>query len=267
MCAPWLVSLTAVATTVFTDGACLGNPGPGGWAWAVPDGPFASGPDERTTNQRMEIRAALEAATSLEGPLEIVSDSTYVVNCFRDRWWEGWVERGWVNKAKKPVANQDLWKPLIEEYRSSPGRLTFRWVKGHSNDPMNDLVDRLAVDAARTQAGRSGTGRPDDDVKRSHRVVVTGSGEVPTAKLVEVLAAKRQLHPDLVVLTGEAWGADAATQAGVPHTMVPSPVRSWPGLRADEAVVVWDGDDAAIGKLVRSLQDHLGEEDVWVLHP
>ena len=76
-------------TTVYTDGACVGNPGPGGWAWAIPGGSYASGAAARTTNQRMEIQAALEAVMALDGPLEIVSDSTYVVNCFRDRWWAG----------------------------------------------------------------------------------------------------------------------------------------------------------------------------------
>jgi ribonuclease HI len=145
---------------VYTDGACQGNPGPGGWAWAVPGGRYQSGPESYTTNQRMEIKAALEAVTTLTGPLEVVSDSTYVVNCFRDRWWQGWLARGWTNSAKKPVANRDLWEPLIDTYRAEPGRLAFRWVKGHGSDPMNDLVDRLAVAAAAAQAGISGTGVP-----------------------------------------------------------------------------------------------------------
>jgi ribonuclease HI len=144
-----------MATTVYTDGACLGNPGPGGWAWAVPDGPFASGAEAYSTNQRMEIQAALEAVRALlaTGPLEVVSDSTYVVNCFRDRWWEGWLARGWKNSQRKDVANRDLWEPLIDLYRAA-ANITFRWVKGHSSDPMNDLVDRLAVEAALTQLGR-----------------------------------------------------------------------------------------------------------------
>ena len=107
----------------------------------------------------MEIMAALEAVTTLEGPLEVVSDSTYVVNCFRDRWWQGWLARGWTNSQRKPVANRDLWEPLVDAYRSEPGRLAFRWVKGHGGDPMNDLVDRLAVEAAASQAGREGPGR------------------------------------------------------------------------------------------------------------
>ncbi len=137
----------AGATEVFTDGACRGNPGPGGWAWAVPDGPQESGHDPATTNQRMEIRAAYEAIRTLEGPLVVVSDSTYVVNCFKNSWWTGWRARGWLNSAKKPVANRDLWEPFIDLVEER-GDVTFRWVKGHSGHPMNDLVDELAVEAS-----------------------------------------------------------------------------------------------------------------------
>jgi len=135
-------------TVIYTDGACSGNPGPGGWAWAVaPDGErHGSGGERRTTNQRMEVRAVLEALRANAGQLTIVSDSTYVVNCFRDGWWVRWQKNGWRNAKKEPVANTDLWKPLIELYQE---RLPeFRWVKGHSGDRMNDLVDRLAVVAA-----------------------------------------------------------------------------------------------------------------------
>ncbi|MGH9150286.1 MAG: ribonuclease H family protein, partial [Acidimicrobiales bacterium] len=149
-----------MTTEVYTDGACLGNPGPGGWAWAVAGGGFAAGAEARSTNQRMEITAVLAAVTALAGPLEVVSDSTYVVNCFRDRWWERWLAKGWRNAGGRPVANRDLWEPLIARYREDPGRLRFRWVKGHAGDPMNDLVDRLAVEAATTQRGRAGDRPP-----------------------------------------------------------------------------------------------------------
>jgi ribonuclease HI len=141
-------------TVVYTDGACSPNPGPGGWAWAVPGGRFASGAAERSTNQRMEITAVLEAVRTLEGPLEVVSDSTYVINCFRDRWWEGWLRTGWITGKKQPVVNRDLWEPLIEIVQLR--KISFRWVKGHSGDPMNDLVDQLALEAARTQRRRQG---------------------------------------------------------------------------------------------------------------
>ena len=141
---------TPAATEVWTDGACSGNPGPGGWAWATKDGRQASGGAAQTTNQRMEIQAALEAVTALDGPLVVVSDSTYVVNCFRDDWWRGWLARGWTTSAKKPVANRDLWEPLVDRRPGTGRQSRFRWVKGHSGDAMNDLVDQLAVEAART---------------------------------------------------------------------------------------------------------------------
>jgi ribonuclease HI len=140
--------------TIYTDGACSGNPGPGGWAWVDVEGPFASGCENPSTNQRMEITAVLEALRAYpSGEVTIVSDSTYVVNCFRDRWWEGWRKRGWLNAAKKPVANQDLWKPLIELYLARRDEITFRWVKGHGTDPMNARADELAVAASLTQRG------------------------------------------------------------------------------------------------------------------
>jgi ribonuclease HI len=143
---------TTALVTVYTDGACRGNPGPGGWAWAVPGGNFASGADAHTTNQRMEIMAALEALRTLTtggaAEIEVVSDSTYVVNCFKDRWWQGWQRRNWKNSQNKPVANQDLWEPLIELAVASEARVSWRWVTGHSGDRWNDRVDELATAAA-----------------------------------------------------------------------------------------------------------------------
>ena len=138
----------AGAREVFTDGACAGNPGPGGWAWALGTEVFASGHEAVSTNQRMEVRAALEAVRALDGPLLVVSDSTYVVNCFRDAWWRGWLEREWTNSARKPVANRDLWEPLVQLCQDR-GDVAFAWVKGHSGHVMNDFVDRLAVGACR----------------------------------------------------------------------------------------------------------------------
>ncbi len=122
---------------IYTDGACSGNPGPGGWAWAVaPTGePHGSGGEARTTNQRMEIHAVLDA---LQTHARLADD-------FKDRWWVKWQRNGWVNSQRKPVANVDLWEPLIEVVQA--GDVSFRWVKGHSGDRMNDLVDRLAVEA------------------------------------------------------------------------------------------------------------------------
>ncbi len=149
------------ATVAYTDGACRGNPGPGGWAWAIPGGAWAAGYDPTTTNQRMEILAAFQAVKTIEGPVHIVSDSTYVVNCFRDEWWRGWQKRGWKNSKKEPVANRDLWEPFIELALES--QTTFDWVKGHSGDPMNDVVDRLAVAAALSTQNMSGEVPPTED--------------------------------------------------------------------------------------------------------
>jgi ribonuclease HI len=146
--------------TVYTDGACRGNPGRGGWAWAVPGGRYASGAEPATTNQRMEITAALEALRTLTADgasdVDVVSDSTYVVNCFKDRWWQGWQRRNWRNSQNKPVANRDLWEPLIELAVSSESNVTWRWVKGHSGDPWNDRVDELATIAADRGWGETG---------------------------------------------------------------------------------------------------------------
>jgi ribonuclease HI len=147
---------------VYTDGACRGNPGRGGWAWAVPGGPYASGADPATTNQRMEIKAALEAlrywTTQPHADIEVVSDSTYVVNCFKDRWWQGWQRRNWLNSQKKPVANRDLWEPLIELAVAPGAHIAWRWVKGHSGDRWNDRVDELATAAADRGRGESDLG-------------------------------------------------------------------------------------------------------------
>ena len=140
---------------IYTDGACSGNPGPGGWAWAVaPEGePHASGGEPHSTNQRMEVLAAFDAVrTFVDDPriIRIVSDSNYVVKCFNDGWWRGWHSRGWKNSQRQPVANRDLWEPFIEMVVNR-GRVEFEWVKGHSGDRMNDLVDALAV--VHTQKG------------------------------------------------------------------------------------------------------------------
>jgi ribonuclease HI len=144
---------------VYTDGACQGNPGPGGWGWAIDGGPSANGCEAASTNQRMEVWAVLDALTTLLHlpgvAIRIVSDSTYVVNCFRDQWYKGWMARGWKNSQKQPVANQDLWKPLVSLYLDHHDRISFEWVKGHSGNMMNDRVDALAVAAAASQSGRA----------------------------------------------------------------------------------------------------------------
>ncbi|MXZ29976.1 MAG: ribonuclease HI, partial [Acidimicrobiia bacterium] len=124
--------------------------------WVVPDGPWAAGAAADTTNNRMELQAVLEALAALEGgdPLQVVTDSSYIVNCFSERWWVGWQRRGWRNARKAPVKNRDLWEPLIESVLARG--VSFRWVKGHGGDPWNDAADRLATQAADTQTDRQG---------------------------------------------------------------------------------------------------------------
>jgi ribonuclease HI len=135
---------------VYCDGACSGNPGPGGWAALIIDGGderVVSGAEPRTTNQRMEITAAAEGLAALHGRrrVHVHSDSAYVVNCFRDRWWERWERTGWIGASKQPVANRDLWERLLGETR----RHDVHWhkVRGHSGDPLNERVDALARQA------------------------------------------------------------------------------------------------------------------------
>lgn len=142
-------------TRIHTDGSCRGNPGPGGWAWAAGADAYASGAEAHTTNQRMEVRAVIEALRAhREGAVEIVSDSTYVVKCFHDRWHAGWLRRGWKNSQGRPVANRDLWEELIPLVLDSGRDVSFTWVKGHSGDLMNDFVDALATEAADCQRAR-----------------------------------------------------------------------------------------------------------------
>jgi ribonuclease HI len=140
---------------VYTDGACLRNPGPGGWAWAVSEDLYASGSDPATTNQRMELMAVIEALDEFSsGRVRVVSDSTYVVNCFRQRWWAGWRAKGWRNARSEPVANQDLWRPLVAlVIDERAGEIELEWVKGHGTSVGNNLADRLATEAARLQRG------------------------------------------------------------------------------------------------------------------
>jgi ribonuclease HI len=145
---------------VYTDGACIKNPGRGGWAWAVGEDRFESGFEPETTNQRMELTAALEALQALAGPWLVVSDSTYLVNCFRDRWYRGWRLKGWRTSRGEPVANQDLWRPLVELVVEGNRQIEFKWVKGHSSDQMNLFVDHLANDAARSQRASVGGDMP-----------------------------------------------------------------------------------------------------------
>ena len=136
--------------TIYSDGACSGNPGPGGWAAVVIDGTLErdlAGGESSTTNQRMELRGAIEGLRAVEGRRNVAlySDSAYIVNCFRDKWYERWRQNGWKNAQKKPVGNRDLWEALIE--LAERHHVTWHKVAGHSGDVLNDRADRLARSA------------------------------------------------------------------------------------------------------------------------
>ena len=143
---------------VYTDGACSGNPGPGGWAATLRYGGHErvlTGSAERTTNNRMELTAALEALRTLKYgcSVQIHTDSAYLANAFNQGWIDNWVRRGWKTAGKKPVENQDLWQQLLEQVR----RHRVKWVKvkGHAGDEGNNRVDRLAVEAMKGSGVRS----------------------------------------------------------------------------------------------------------------
>lgn len=141
------------ATIAYTDGSSTGGRGPGGWAYAVLDrcscgrtgcleGQVTiegSGGAQGTTNQRMELQAAHEAVLAISGPLLVVSDSAYVVNCFRDRWYVKWNRTDY-----RKVSNRDLWEPFIDHVLNHAGEVRFAWVKGHSGHRMNNYVDAAA---------------------------------------------------------------------------------------------------------------------------
>jgi ribonuclease HI len=139
---------------LITDGACHGNPGPGGWAAILRYNAHKKeiwGSEKHTTNNRMELRAAIEGLRSLkEGcEVEVVTDSEYLKNGITN-WIQGWKRKGWMTAAKKPVVNQDLWKDLDEQVAKHKTQWT--WTKGHASHADNNRCDELATLAAREQS-------------------------------------------------------------------------------------------------------------------
>jgi ribonuclease HI len=135
---------------VFTDGACKGNPGPGGWGAILRMGPHEkemSGSDPQTTNNRMEMTAVIKALNALIEPCEVTlyTDSKYVIEGIT-KWVHGWKRNGWVNASKQPVRNADLWHELIEAAQRH--QMNWQWVRGHNGHVENERVDKLASDAA-----------------------------------------------------------------------------------------------------------------------
>lgn len=133
--------------TIYTDGACSGNPGPGGWGAILEYGKNRlelSGYEERTTNNRMELTAPITALERLKRPCSVTlySDSAYLINAFNNRWLDSWQRHGWLKSDKKPVENQDLWKKLLELCDVH----TVNWVKvkGHADNEGNNRCDQLA---------------------------------------------------------------------------------------------------------------------------
>ena len=145
------------AVTIYTDGACSGNPGPGGWAAILQFGEHErviTGYEPKTTNNRMELLAVIEALTVMKEPVRaaVHTDSAYIANAFQENWIEGWIRRGWKTAGKKPVKNKDLWERLIELTKIHA--VEFVKVRGHADDDLNNRVDGLAVMAM--EDGRRG---------------------------------------------------------------------------------------------------------------
>jgi len=142
---------------IYTDGACKGNPGPGGWGAWLRSGDHAKelfGGENPTTNQRMELTAAIKALQALKRPSDVVlyTDSTYVLKGITE-WIHGWKRNGWVNSAKKPVANADLWRELDEA--RAPHEIEWKWVKGHAGDEGNERADALANQGVLSTSGQA----------------------------------------------------------------------------------------------------------------
>ncbi len=135
---------------IATDGACKGNPGPGGWGAVLRYGAVEkdlSGGETPTTNNRMEMMAAIKALEALKRPSHVTlsTDSRYVMDGLT-KWLKGWQRNGWKTASKQPVKNVDLWQELIAA--AAPHRIDWVWVKGHAGHPDNERADRLASDAA-----------------------------------------------------------------------------------------------------------------------
>ncbi len=138
---------TRKTVTLYTDGACSGNPGAGGWGAVLLYGGHRrelSGGERETTNNRMELTAVIEGLGRLKYPcdVDVYSDSSYVVNAFLNGWVYGWEKSGWKKTDKKPVLNEELWKELLALSRTH--NLTFHWVKGHADNELNNRCDELA---------------------------------------------------------------------------------------------------------------------------
>ena len=151
---------------LYTDGACSGNPGPGGWAAVLcfnGKTKELSGHMPNTTNNRMELFAVISGLGALKEPcvVEVFSDSAYTVNAFSEHWIDHWQQNGWLTSEKKPVENADLWKLLLQIIRMRKHEMHFHKVKGHADDPLNNRCDELARAAITEYRRMNGEAEPD----------------------------------------------------------------------------------------------------------
>ena len=142
---------------IYTDGACSGNPGPGGWGAVLVYGSFEkelSGGDPKTTNNRMELTAVIEALSLLKEPctVTLTTDSKYIVDSVTLGWARGWKARGWKKSSGEPALNPDLWEKLLRLLDTH--KVDFVWVKGHNGHPYNERCDKMAVEQSRLNGGR-----------------------------------------------------------------------------------------------------------------
>ena len=156
---------------LYTDGACSGNPGPGGWGAVLRFGDKAkelSGHMPNTTNNRMEIFAVISGLGALKEPciVEVYSDSAYTVNAFNQHWLDNWQKNGWLTSEKKPVENTDLWKLLLQIIKLKKHQVTFHKVKGHADDPMNNRCDELARAAIKEYRRMNGESEEEETPKK-----------------------------------------------------------------------------------------------------
>ena len=136
--------------TLYTDGACSGNPGPGGWGAILEYREHRremSGGDAETTNNRMELTAVIRGLEALKEScvVELYSDSKYVIDGLSKGWAAGWQKKGWIKSDKKPALNPDLWERLLE--LTAKHEMHYHWVKGHADNPNNNRCDEMAVEA------------------------------------------------------------------------------------------------------------------------
>lgn len=147
--------------SIYTDGACSGNPGPGGWAAVVIDDTNCpiyeiTGNETDTTNNRMELQGFLAALTwccaktDQNDAVTIYTDSAYIFNCFHDKWYIKWQSNGWVNASKQPIANKELWQSILQQYNLVKNEVTICKVTGHSGNEWNEYADELAVRARKS---------------------------------------------------------------------------------------------------------------------